>query len=652
MSEVRKLLLGKELVFTKEMDLFNSLRRKYVLLSAEARKKAEEAYDSKVDSYSSYVSFCRSMMNGIFEEYLRIGVADIIKYGIYDIDEVVLKQEFEAEIGSEYGRVIDTFVGEINRIDNEQRVEDQERKAMVQNAGPVQGAFVGTSGNVASDLGSIIGTQLESAVINAAFKGGTSLLTGGMRAVSKKAAEKERNTLFGRSSTKREVLEGMEQDVYMLHRTIARLINERTGVEHYYYAKEADVLRFEPICRNIMRGNFKGEEFPGLETEQIHKVLMMNPYELRIYCYVMKENGGITDELRVLMEYLSVDKASLANSYLEEKYNLDDYTTYDALVEFEKVVIAELEQFAGTTCDFSYAVAEKKEILYIERRTFRQFTYDTIEERDFAEEQFYEFLGEGFTELEMDELLEKYEATYDKSIVEKNREDFRAMLMEFIVVKVDEFQDTESLAGYVAYAQAKKEEHQLETSELLDLFEKKYKKLERKEKLIAGAAAAKEKLAATAGSVMGKGKGFIKKLPFGKKKKEEVIDGTAVELSSETVTAATEEVTAKPKKEKKKLNISGVKDKLPKKEKGSTDAEQESEAAIAKVVEEHKLVTPEAAAEEKSAVVETKEEATPVAAPASVTENPTVAPATKPCPQCGAAVKATGKFCSKCGYRF
>ena len=403
MGEVRKLLLGKELVFTKEMDLFNSLRRKYVLLSVEARKKAEEAYDSKVDSYLSYVSFCRSMMNGIFEEYLRIGVADIIKYGIYDIDEVVLKQEFEAEIGSEYGRVIDTFVGEINRIDNEQRVEDQERKAMVQNAGPVQGAFVGTSGNVASDLGSIIGTQLESAVINAAFKGGTSLLTGGMRAVSKKAAEKERNTLFGRSSTKREVLEGMEQDVYMLHRTIARLINERTGVEHYYYAKEADVLRFEPICRNIMRGNFKGEEFPGLETEQIHKVLMMNPYELRIYCYVMKENGGITDELRVLMEYLSVDKASLANSYLEEKYNLDDYTTYDALVEFEKVVIAELEQFAGTTCDFSYAVAEKKEILYIERRTFRQFTYDTIEERDFAEEQFYEFLGEGFTELEMDE---------------------------------------------------------------------------------------------------------------------------------------------------------------------------------------------------------------------------------------------------------
>ncbi|MBP3617444.1 MAG: hypothetical protein J6J38_05335 [Lachnospiraceae bacterium] len=652
MGEVRKLLLGKELVFTKEMDLFNSLRKKYLQLSVEARKKADEVYDANLDGYASYVALCRSIMNDVFDTYLQIGVADIIRYGIYDIDEVVLRQEFEAEIGSEYGQKVDEFVGRIEAIDAEQAAADQERKDMIRNSGPIEGSYVSMSGNFASDMGNIVGNQIETAAINAVFKGGTALLTAGVRAIEKKAAEKERNALFSKSSTKNDVLEGMEQDVYMLHRTIARLINERTGVEHYYYAKEADVLRFEPICRNVLRGNFKAEDLPGLETEQIHKVLMMNPYELRMFCYVMKENGGITDELKNLMDYLCVDKASLADTYLEEKFSLADYSTYEAMVEFEKVVAAELVQFGVTECNFTYDVASKKETLYIARRTFRQFTYDTIEERDFAEKQFYEFLGEGFMELELDELLEKYDATYDNALTEKNRDDFQAMLLEYISVKVDEFRDTESIAGYVTYAQGKKLEHGLEKSELLDVFERKYKKLNRKEKFNAGAAAAKEKLAATAGSVMGKGKGFIKKLPFGKKKKEEVIDGTAVELSSETVTAATEEGTAKPKKEKKKLNISGVKDKLPKKEKGSTDAEQESEAAIAKVVEEHKLVTPEAAAEEKSAVVETKEEATPVAAPASVTENPTVAPATKPCPQCGAAVKATGKFCSKCGYRF
>ncbi len=659
MSEVRKLLLGKELVFTKEMDLFNSLRKKYLMLSAGARKRAEEEYTAKIDGYASYVALCRPTMDRIFDEYLQIGVADIIRYGIYDIDEEVLRQEFEGEIGSEYGQKVDEFVGRIEEIDAEQAAADQERKETIREAGPIQGSFVGVSGNLASDLGSMVGTQIETAAINAVFKGGTALLTAGVRAIEKKAAEKERNELFSKSSTKNDVLEGMEQDVYMLHHTVARLINERTGVEHFYYAKEEDVTRFEPICRNILRGNFKAEDLPGLETEQIHKILMMNPYELRMFCYVMKENGGITDELKNLMDYLCVDKASLADTYLEEKFSLADYSTYEAMVEFEKVVAAELVQFGVTECNFTYDVASKKETLYIARRTFRQYTYETIEERDFAEKQFYEFLGEGFMELELDELLEKYDATYDNVLTEKNRDDFQAMLLEYISVKVDEFQDTESIAGYVAYAQGKKLEHGLEKSELLDVFEKKYKKLNRKEKFNAGAAAAKEKLAATAGSVMGKGKGLIKKLPFGKKKKEEVIDGTAVELSSETVIAATTEMVEAEPKKGKKFGLSGVKDKLPKKEKGNSEAEQACEAAIVKVVEEHKLVTPEAVAEEKPAVIETKQEEAPATAPASVAETPTVAPAsvteaqaTKPCPQCGAAVKATGKFCSKCGYRF
>lgn len=644
MSEVRKLLLGKELVFTKEMDLFNSLRRKYLQLSVEARKKAEEAYTANLDGYASYVAFGRSVMDTLFDEYLQIGVADIIRYGIYDIDEVVLRQEFEAEIGSEYGQTVDAFVGRIHEIDAEQAAADQERKEAIREAGPVQGSFVGVSGNLAEDVGHMVGTQIEAAAINALFKGGTALVTGGIRAIEKKGAEKERNELFGKSSTKNDVLEGMEQDVYMLHRTIARLINERTGVEHYYYAKEDDILRFEPICRNILRGNFKSEEFQGLETEQIHKVLMMNPYELRMFCYVMKENGGITDELKTLMDYLCVDKASLADSYLEEKYNLADYTTYEAMVEFEKVVEAELVQFGVTECNFTYDVASKKETLYIERRTFRQYTYETIEERDAAEKQFYEFLGEGFMEMELDELLEKYEATYNKDLTEKNRDDFQAMLLDYISVKVEEFQDSESLAGYVAYAEGKKLEHGLEKSELLNVFERKYKKLNRKEKFNAGAAAAKEKLAATAGSVMGKGKGLMKKLPFGKKKKDEVIDGTAIELSSEAVTAATAEPKTKQKKEKKKLDLSSISEKLPKKEKGNVE---ETPAVTEAKQKEAPAVAPANVAE-APAVAPASVPETPVVAPASVPE----APATKPCPQCGAAVKATGKFCSKCGYRF
>lgn len=195
------------------------------MLSVEAKKKAEEEYDAKWDSYASYVGSCRGIMDHIFEWYLKLGFLDIIHYGI---------------------------------------------------------------------------------------------------------------ALFDKSSTRTDILLGMEQDVYMLHRTIARLINERTGVEHFYYVKEEDRKRFEPICRNIMRGNFKGEEHPDLEQQQTHNILLMNPYEFRMYCYIMRENDGITDELRAIMEYLCVDKMALANSYLEDKYSLADYNTYEAIIEFEK----------------------------------------------------------------------------------------------------------------------------------------------------------------------------------------------------------------------------------------------------------------------------------------------------------------------------
>ena len=610
MSEIKHVLLGKDLVFTKEMDLFNSLRKKYLTLSVDAKKKADEAYDINLNSYSSYVALCRKAMDNIFDEYLKMGVADIIGYGIYNIDEVVLRQEFEDECGSQYGDAISEFVGEINRIDMEQTQLDQERKAMISDAGPIEASYVSMSGNIAEDMGSMVSNQIETAAINAVFKGGTALITGGIRKLEKKAAEKEKVTLFERNSTKSDLIEGMEWDVYMLHRTIARLINERTEVEHYYYAKEDARESFEPIIRNIMNGNFKREDAPNLERDQIHNVLTMNPYELRMFCYIMKENGGITEELKNLMDYLCVDKASLADSYLETKYNIDEYNTYEAMVDFEKVVLEDLVQFGVDSCNYTNAVASKKERLYIERRTFNQYTYDTIEDRDAAEKQYYEFIGEGFAEFVLDELLEKYEETYDEAIYEKNRDDFRGLLVMYISNKVNEFTDTASMESYMTYCKDKMAEHNLETWNVNALFEKKFKKVERKEKFDAGVAAAKEKIAGAASNVMGKGKDLMNKMPFGKKDKADNAESTpAIEDKKESseVAPAPAAAPAPVEPEKKKFSFGGFGKKA---NKDTAPAAEVEPAPVAEQVD------------------------------------------TKNCPECNNVVKATGKFCNKCGYRF
>lgn len=619
MGIVKKTLLGKELVFTEEMDLFNSIRKKYILLSKEARQKAEEEYNGKITGYSEYRSYMKSIMDELFEQYLTVGVHDIIGYDIYDIDEVVLREEFEKDFGCTYREEIDHIVGQLAQIDVEQAVLDEERKEAIEDARLVDGALV--SGNAID----VIGSKLGMTLMNAVAKGGTALVTGGVRALEKKGAEKDRIAIFENPYTKEKLLDGIELDVYLLHRVVARLINERTGKEYFYYASAENIDCFEPVCRNILHGNFKDAEQPNLEREQIHNVIMMNPYELRVYCYIMEENGGITAELRELLEYLYVDKASMADSYLEWHYNLSDYTTYESILEFEKVVLAEMEQFGVSKCNYYEALVERREVLYKERRTFHGRVYDTIEERDDMEKQFNEFMDVVLDEMSLDELLEKYDSSYDESLHVNNQEDARAMIMTYIRMKTEDFKSSDEVMPYIAYAQQKKIEHKLETSELVTVFEDKRKALAVKEKIGAIIAMIKGKLRTLAWAIKERSKGLVEKLPIGKKKgkKKEIIEDSVVQEVSDVT------LEQEPEEEKTELQEDTVLQKEVKEETPQKQPEGEEETVSVKQSE----------IQQQPVVVEPQQE---------IRE----APATKVCPQCGATVKATGKFCAKCGYRF
>lgn len=648
---VKKTLLGKELVFSESMDKFNSLRKKYLILSAEAKEKAENDFHTYINSYSDYVRFCREFMNDIFEQYLQIGVLDIIRYGIYDIDEVVLKHEMETEYGLEYSNAIAEFSGKIYRIEEEEREAAAERKEAVRDARLVDGTLVASSGDVISDTANVIGSKISAGIMNGLAKGGTALVMAGVGALEKRAAENEKKELFENKKTRNDVVDGMERDVFVLHRTIARLINERTGIEHYYFAKDDVVERFEPICRNILRGNFMNGEDNALEIQQIHNVIMMNPYELRMYAYVMQKNNGITEELKDLMDYLFVDKPSLASSYLETKYDLSEYKTYESIVDFEKVVMAELALFSIAGCAYSEKVAAKKERLYIERRTFHEFTYPTIEERDFAEQEYDAFVGDGFAELDIDSLLERDDATYKQDLLEPNRDYIRRELLDYIEAVVDKFKDSDSLSIYVIYAKNKQKERQLVNYEVLNVIEKKYKQLVMKEKIEAKVADIKGKLLAFFKNWKSSMKRFWQKitvkLPFGKnasigkkkagieKKKEAKNDKPQIEAAAVNVeTVVTPEVIATPA-------VQTVPDVI---EAPVTQAKQETVAVTETVV------TPEIQAVAEA--VATSE--TPSTETATVTADEPVKPAveTKSCPQCGNKLKAAAKFCSKCGYRF
>ncbi len=569
MGEVCVKVLGDEIVFSEQMNLFNSLRKKFWLLSKEVKEKVNRRFDEAIDSYTSYVENCQEVMDDLFDEYLQIGVLDLISYGIYDIDEVVLRQEFEKDADCGYRDALFKTMGMIQGINMQQARADEARKEIIAESGStIQGSIYGSSGDFKEDVGNIIEGELENAAINALFAGGAALVTGGIRSVEKKFAEKEKQAVFESPATKNDLIIGMKQDVFMLHKTIARLINERKETICFYYASESDLAAWEPVCRNILRGNFRHEESnKDLEKNQIEKIILVNPYELRIYCYIMKEYGNMTSELKSLLDYLCIDMEALADSYLRTTFDLEECATYEDSLELETAVNEAMVPFSVSECNFASAVQSKKQLLFDKRRTFNGYMYESIEQRDFAEEQYVTLLGSVHEEMDFDELMEKYEETFAEDVTEKNRQDVQAILLKQVFRRIEDFKEAEALEPYIAYAAEKKEQCNLEHFDLLEVMEKKHKKLARKEKFSAGVSGVKDKLAATTGNVKGFGKDLFQKTPFGKK--------------------------------------------------------SETEAAVVQQTE-----------------------------PASgVTNLPGSEPG-KYCPQCGNAVKAAGKFCGKCGYRF
>ena len=237
----------------------------------------------------------------------------------------------------------------------------------------------------------------------------------------------------------------------------------------------------------------------------------------------MKKHNGLTDELNNTVNYLNIDKQDLADSYLRSMYNMNEYTTYESIVPFEEQIRAEMKPFDVTECKYLSEVDDYKESLYIKRRTFNAYVYDTIDDRDKAEEQFTTFFDEPVKDMDMDDLVEKYYETLPSTVYQKNREDLQLLIMSQLTGYIDGFQDSETIDSYIVTAEGKMREYGYGTLSLLDALTKKRKKLCRKENVMKAVGSAKD-------SVKNFGKNLMGKVPFEK--------NTAIEETNEEVNTA------------------------------------------------------------------------------------------------------------------
>lgn len=690
MGDITKTLVGSEIVFNDKADKYNTIRKKYLELSVEAKEKVSAYYDDNIKSIDDYRNGCFRGIADIYNTYLKAGVIELISHGIYDVDEVVLDEETKKDFASRWRAAFNDVSDQLNRIDLEQIAADEERKDMIHSAGDtVHTVGFMSDGNPIHDLGTMASSAASDMAVNAVLAGGTALITAGFRKMEKKQAEKDKQDIFERGSTKQNILIGIEEDVAMLHRTVARIVNERNG-ECFYYISEENKAKNEPIVRNILAGNFNYETSnPRLEADKIKEILTANPYEIRIYSYVMKNDGCLTAEMKDILNYLCIDMATMADHYLRGVYSLLDYNTYEDVCDFEEVVKKEMEPFGVDNCKFLYEVQEKRQRLFDIRRTFRGNLYETIELKELVEEQYNNFFAEDENpaEMELDELVAKYYSTLDESIYEHNREDLQIYLMGFIDGKMDVFKESVELNPYIEEAQAQIDEHNCSGLSLMDSYTKKLKRLISKEKFNEGVANAKAGAMAAGAAAMNMGKGLVSKMPFAKKNAEVNSDAGSEKKAENDVpaqeakidSAASDTVTASMTPSDKGESVIGSASAIT----GTTAAASNMAAGATAAASNVAAGAAAGAAaamnfgkglagklpfgkknESEAAPTATVAPATVVpaetptsAAPESVATSATVvtpAPvqATKACPQCGNTVKDTAKFCGKCGFHF
>lgn len=588
MGEVKKVLLGRTFIFSEQKDAFNTIRKKFIELSDEARILFNERYTNNITSISDYELMCDGIADKVYEQFLQLGVIELINNSIYDIDEVVLRAEIKEEFGCNYKGEISEFIKRIIELDAEKKMAQNEnidsaKVAAVETAQAAGSVFFG-----APDI-------FQMGV--AAAADGVLVFDTVMNIATATSVEAEKKRLINSEELKLDLMYAMKTDVENIHKSVARIVNERSESKKFVYPTDEDICNIEPICRNIIKGNYREiQSNPELEKDMIQKIVEINPYDKRMYCKIMKDYGGITEELRDFISYLAIDIASIADSFFDTKYDMDDFDTYEKMCDLVAILGDELVQFGIDSCLFYEKAEAKKQYLFDIKRTFNGYMYDTIEQRDFAEKQYNDFLAESIEEMDIEEALAKYESTFDPDMTEKNRQDLQTIVLVVIADRVKMFTEADSLKIYVDYAENKKKEHGLEKCQLLDTINKKYKALALKEKLKDNMLQAKNKVISAVSGLTGR-----------------------VDDASNVATGAVDNVSGKAS-EVASGAMSKGKDLFGKIPFGKKNSEKVVESSVnekneTKVPDEHTIET-------------------------------------KNCPNCNNVVKISGKFCGKCGYRF
>ncbi len=616
-TEKRFNLFGKELVFDERTVAYNNIRKKYAALARENELLVEDFYDKEIKSIEAYRKKVPIFCNARMDDYINIGVVELVANGICNIDDVILAEEFEKDWDSCWKAAFDNFdekIGDVEIRQAERKLESQKAIEAAGNTVRTTGFF--GNGSILQEMAAIGSAKVHDAVINGAAKGITKLVTNMADKQADNQDEREKERIFKSPINKIELVNGLKQDIFMLHKTVARLINENVSIK-YYYASTDILAKNEPIVRNALRGNFVTEQpDTALMETRVRELLQANPYDLRLYGYMVKFKGGVTEEIRTMMNFFEVSISDLADAFLRSMYNIADYPTYEDSERLVHEIERDLKGFGVTECYLLKEAKDHRDRLYEIRRTYHNHIFNTIEERDAAEAEYKAFFADkNLMEMNIDEIVDLYVETMKADLMPANAEYIRIELTDFADPLIYRMKSIVDINKAVDTIEFYAEKHGDDVSPIIEIFAKRRKTLEARAKILAILAAIRSWFVGIFLKIKLKIKSLRERKTAAKQIKAEAAPAVQPEPVAEVKAAPAPVVQPEPA--------------------------AEVYAAPAPVVQ------PVPAAEVQATPA-------PVVQPESAAEaQATPAPAeTKDCPQCGKKVKINGKFCGKCGYRF
>lgn len=412
-----------------------------------------EAEDQFRDIYKSYVSMDNAIKKlpedliNILKEKMKKYVSEWTSQGYYDLDENIFANSYFSKTIEEKLNIEKVYYDlEEKYIDIVMTKEEKEeyRKQRKQSRGRWVGGGFGVGGAIsgAATAGAMnMITGLGHSVINAMGNIASSI-----------SASNKKSKLYKDSFDI--LLESLKLDIENLMYANIACSKEKTKKDYHIPTYE-DCQKSDAIINNIFDCKLKSQE----QNEMIEKLFTLNPYNRRLYYYLLSLYGDSKNQLQEIAKYFGIDTElqTFKHNYMISVYDENPKKTWKDYRDLKKDLRQSMKYY-GITKDKKLEellnnVENKYNVLYKEASTYDNVLYSSPSEAEKMKRESEEIknikstidyenfdsLEQGLRNLEQFKCKIYAKKIYDIAFIKRKLANIEYSNLENIVLGIDQY---------------------------------------------------------------------------------------------------------------------------------------------------------------------------------------------------------------------